>query len=105
MADRAAPAASDAAAHVADPLRQALGYLPLIAEYGWPLIKALRRITSQVEQAVAPVVPHKRPMTMATLARPAVIAVLVLGAGYLAYRFAVRQEPSASSRPVRRSAR
>ncbi len=102
MADRVGPAASDVAAHAADPLRQALGYLPLLAEYGGPIIKALRRTTSQVEQALAP---RKKATTMAYLARPAAIAVLVLGTGYLAYRLEVRQRSSASSRPLRRSAR
>ena len=95
MAERVAPAASDVAAHAADPLRQALGYLPLIAEYGGPVLQALRRTTSQVEQAVAP---PKKATIMARLARPAVVVALVVGTGWLAYRFGVRRGPSASLR-------
>ena len=102
MADRVAPAASDAAAHAAEPLKQVLSYLPMIAEYGVPIIQALRRTTNQAEQAV---VPRKKARTMARLARPAVIAGLVLGTGYLAYRIGVRRAPSANSRLARRSAR
>ena len=72
------------AAHAADPLRQALGYLPLVVEYGGPLLKALRRTAGKAEQAV---VPRRRP-AIVRFARPAVIAITVLGTSYLAYRLA-----------------
>ena len=84
VATRVAPATLDVAAHAADPLRQVLGYLPLVMEYGGPILKALRRTASQAEKAV---VPRRRPAVV-RFARPAVIAVAVLGAGYLAYRLA-----------------
>lgn len=82
MATRVVSTVSDAAAHAANPLKQMLSYLPLVMEYGGPILKALRRTAGRAEQVVAP---RKRSAVL-RLARPAVIVVAVLGAGYLAYR-------------------
>jgi len=100
VATRVAPAVSDAAAHAADPLRQVLGYLPLVVEYGGPILKALRRTAGRAEQAVAP---RKRPAVV-RFARPVVIAVAVLGAGYLTYRLAGLRKGTAGSGMDRRPA-
>jgi len=99
VATRVVPAASDAAAHVADPLRRVLGYLPLVVEYGGPILNALRRTAGQAEQAVAP---RRRPVIV-RFARPAAIAVAMLGAGYLAYRLAGPRKVTARLGMNRRS--
>jgi len=100
LATRVAPAASDVASHAADPLRQVPGYLPPVVEYGSPILKALRRTAGRAEQAV---VPRKQPAVV-RFARPVVIAVAVLGAGYLAYRLAgsrnVAARPGMDRRPA-----
>ena len=100
VATRVTPAASGAAVPAADPLRQVLSYLPLVVEYGAPILKVIRRTKSQVEQAVAP----RRRSAVVRLARPAAIAVALLGAGYLAYRLAGSRKVAASPGTNRRPA-
>ena len=100
MAARVAPAVSDAAAQAADPLRQVLGYLPLVVEYGAPILKVLRGTKSQAKHAV---VPRRRPAVV-RFARPAVIAAALLGACYLAYRLAGPRKVAASPGTNRRPA-
>lgn len=100
VATRVAPAASEVAAHAADPLRQVLGYLPLVVEHGGPILKALRRTAGRAEQAVAP---RRRPAVV-RFARPAAIAIAMLGAGYLAYRLAGSRRIAARPGTDRRSA-
>ena len=100
MATRVAPAGDDSAPHAADPLRQVLGYLPLVVEYGAPILKALRGTKSQAEHAAAL---RRRPAVI-RFARPAVFTAALLGACYLAYRLAGPRKAATSPGTNRRPA-
>ena len=95
--DRVAPGVSSAAVHAADPLRQVLGYLPVLVEHGGPIIQALRRTVASAEGMVPP----RKQIAVVRLARHAAIAVAVLGARYLVYRLASLRKPAAGLSPER----
>ena len=86
--DRVEPAVSGAAAKVTktQPLQRALDLLPLIVEYGGLASQALRWVRGRAEKAAAPALPRRPARHWSAPLRPVAVAVLVLGAGYAAYR-------------------
>jgi len=103
--DRVEPAVSNAAATAAkaQPLRQVMDLLPLVAEYGDLARPLFRRVKGQAGETVAPVPRHRTSRHWSAPLRPVAVAALVLGVGYVAYRLSVTRQPAAPRSAVRRS--
>ena len=94
LTDRVAPALSGAASSAAAPVRQAMDYLPQIAEYAMLLGQFVQSFRERRKPATD-VAPARNPKPgWAARARPYVIAAGVLGIGYAAYRAQRRSRPA-----------
>ena len=103
--DRVEPAVSDAAskASKAQPFRQVLDLLPLVAEHGGPVLQAIRRARGDAGKALAPALSRRPARHWSAPLRPVAVAALVLGVGYVAYRLSASRQPAAPRPAARRS--
>ena len=93
LTDRVAPALSGAASSAAAPMRQAMDYLPQIAEYAMLLGQFVQSFRERRNPAADVTPARNLKPGWAVRARPYVIAAGVLGLGYAAYRAQRRSRP------------